>query len=367
MFVVDVKITVKVLDSAELGKPERMENGMLRVPARLTRTGVFPYTQADGTVKNVLREPAEVFAADSLKTFELAPLTLRHPPGEVNARNFKQYAVGSVGMVRADGDFVSASLLVADADAVAAINGGLREISSGYYADLEPAPVGSFFTDVNGTQVPYEFTHKNIRGNHVALVKEGRAGPQVRLMMDASEELHPTKTEETKQMEKLTIDGVTIEVSATAREVVTKMNDASNAKIAKLTKDSEVSLAQVEALKSRAEAAEAKLKEVSAPAFLAAAVAERMAIAAVAAKHGLQVDSLDNHAARCAVIAKINPKLVTDGRSADAVIAMFDVLSTVSVESKEVSVIADTAAKLTTDSKAAAHRAAFFNNFNEVK
>lgn len=363
-------ITVKVLDTAEMGAPEKLPGGMLRVPARLTRTGVFPYTQPDGSVMNVLRMPADVFAADSLKSFELAPLTLRHPPGEVNSKNYKTYTVGSVAHVQRDPaspDFVSAVLLIADAEAVAAVNAGIREISSGYFADLEPAPEGAEFKDsVSGATVPYQFVHKNIRGNHVALVEKGRAGPQVRLMMDASDELHPTPTQEKPQMEKLVIDGITVEVPKLALELITKTNEASNAKIAKLTKDAETAIAQVEALKSRAETAEQKLKAASEPAFLAAAVAERMAVEKLAERNGLKIDGLDNHAARCAVIAKIDPKLSTTGRSPEAVSAMLDVLSTVSAAKPVASIVADTKV---TDSKdlESNYRSAFFNPTKEVK
>nr|WP_244186087.1 DUF2213 domain-containing protein [Xenorhabdus ishibashii] len=65
------------------------------------------------------------------------------------------------------------ALTVTDQMAIDAIqNGSLKELSCGYF--FEPD-----FTSGEFNGATYDFVMRNIRGNHVALVKEGRAGPDV--------------------------------------------------------------------------------------------------------------------------------------------------------------------------------------------
>ena len=78
---------------------------------------------------------------------------------------------------------MDAPLTVWDRAAIDAIeDGSFRELSCAYRYDPDFTP-GSY----EGT--PYDFIMRNIRGNHVALVEEGRAGPDV-VVADS----HPTST-----------------------------------------------------------------------------------------------------------------------------------------------------------------------------
>ncbi len=81
------------------------ETGFLRVDARLTRTGVFTYSDAEGRTWGELRTDAEVFDEDTLDSFRLAVVTDDHPSGFVTAATVRDVQIGSVGTdVRRDGD-----------------------------------------------------------------------------------------------------------------------------------------------------------------------------------------------------------------------------------------------------------------------
>ena len=153
------------------------ETGFLKVDARLTRTGVFTYSDAEGRTWGELRTDAEVFDADALDSFRLAVVTDNHPQGFVTAATVRDVQIGSVGTdVRRDGEFVRATIQITDADAIKAIRAGKKELSCGYTArvinDHGVAPDGAAYA---GRQT-------EIRGNHVAIVDRGRAGPSCRIL-----------------------------------------------------------------------------------------------------------------------------------------------------------------------------------------
>jgi len=153
------------------------DTGFLRVDARLTRTGVFPYADANGETWGELRTEDEVFDDGALDSFRLAVVTDDHPSAFVTSKTVRDVQIGSVGTdVRRDGDYVRATLLITDADAIEAIQGGKKELSCGYTArviqDQGVAPDGA----------TYAARQTQIRGNHVAVVDRGRAGPECRIL-----------------------------------------------------------------------------------------------------------------------------------------------------------------------------------------
>src|SRR5678816_1356476 len=66
-------------DVGVIGKLEKTPTGGVRVPARVTRTGVFPYMRADGSIQREYRPASEVFKADSLASLADAAVTVEHP------------------------------------------------------------------------------------------------------------------------------------------------------------------------------------------------------------------------------------------------------------------------------------------------
>lgn len=175
--------SVRRYDLGELSKVERLDNGFMRIPASLTRAGIFKYRLPDGTIRRELRHPDEVFNKDSMDTLRQAPVTNRHPPEMVTAENAKKYSVGSVGenILRTDAGHLAAVLMITDADAVNAIDMDIRrQISCGYTADMI-MDSGIY----NGE--PYDARQTNIRYNHSALVEVGRAGSDIRVKLDSED------------------------------------------------------------------------------------------------------------------------------------------------------------------------------------
>lgn len=170
------------IDRGNLAKPVKMSNGWLRIDGRLTRTGVFTYRNDDGTMRRELRLPEEVFKLDAMQSFALVPVTDEHPPGFLDAKNTREYARGSVaGTLRKDGEFIAGELLVTDADLIKKLEDGVaRELSCGYNCDLDEKP------GVTADGLRYDAIQRNIRGNHVAVVAKGRAGPEARVRMDGA-------------------------------------------------------------------------------------------------------------------------------------------------------------------------------------
>ena len=161
------------------------ENGYLHVStSNITKEQVVPYV--GDTIPNWQElglKPKAVYQiyrpADEIEkaadTFNGLPLSLDH--WNMNASNMpKDKIVGSLGTDAAfDAPYLTNSLTVTDADAIKRIeNGEFRDLSAGYLCDVVMES-GIF----DGKS--YDGRMKNIRGNHVALVREGRAGHDVRV------------------------------------------------------------------------------------------------------------------------------------------------------------------------------------------
>lgn len=158
-------------------------SGGLRIPARVTRTGVLEYHDTEGNTWGELRPADEVFAEDSLVTLKSAPVTQGHPGSLVTPDTWKRLAVGHAGDdVRRDGEFVAVSVCVQDAATLELVRSKeLVELSCGYSCDLDET-AGTF------EGKPYTRIQRGIRYNHVALGPEGwgRAGSDVRLHLDSN-------------------------------------------------------------------------------------------------------------------------------------------------------------------------------------
>lgn len=94
-----------------------------------------------------------------------------------------EHRIGSMGTDAVyENGYLDNSLIFTVGDAIAAIeDGSCRELSLSYFYDPDPTP-GVW----NGQ--PYDIIMRNIRGNHLALVETGRAGPSVAVADAAPEE-----------------------------------------------------------------------------------------------------------------------------------------------------------------------------------
>ena len=118
----------------------------------------------------VYRPAEEVFDPKSLASFEGKPVTNEHPDEDVTPDNYTRYSCGHVQNVHVgsgeDSNKVLADLYITDPHLIELIQHGKREISCGYYAEERRDKAG-------------RICQTRIRGNHVAVVKNGRAGKNV--------------------------------------------------------------------------------------------------------------------------------------------------------------------------------------------
>lgn len=311
-------------DIGALRAPQRMPNGWLRVDGYLTRVGVFMYRNADGTVRRELRLPEEVFKADSLASFQLVPVTNGHPPELLTAKNTKDYAVGTVAEnVGRDGDNVRASMMVTDADTIANVEAGRRELSCGYTCDMEDSP------GVHPTFGPYDVVQRNIRGNHVAIVDVARAGPEARLRLDAAEMIN-----EGKANMKIVINGVEYEVSDQVAQALTRERADHAEQLATVRKDLADARADGERNKAKLDAANDALTaekkaraDATDPKLFAERVNARVALL-VQARSVLpadtKLDGMTDRDIKIAVLGKLVPDTKLDGKVDAYIDARFD-------------------------------------------
>ena len=160
-------------------------NGYMHVTvSNLTKEQVVPYL--GNTIpgyKELGLDPDKIYqiyrpgdeiekAAD---TFNGLPLMLDH--WDMDAENIpKDKVVGSLGTdARYEAPYLKNSLTVIDADAIKAIeDGSYKELSASYSCDIDMT--GGIFDGKS-----YDGRMLNIKGNHVALVPEGRAGHDVKV------------------------------------------------------------------------------------------------------------------------------------------------------------------------------------------
>lgn len=260
----------KRFDACRIDGPSMSPQGYLKANAFATRAGVFTYMMPDGSLRRELRPPEEVFNSDSIASLSEITITNDHPPIQLDSMNTKKYAVGFTSdKVERMENFAKVKMTVTDINTIRDIMDGVKqELSCGYVCDVEPAQ-----GDWNGE--PYDAIQRNIRYNHLAVVQRGRAGPEVRVRMDANEAVMVGKIEELEKndgenkknninsdnkgesMAKIKIDSVEYEINESVAATVVSKLDALNAEIEK-----NVSLKQeVEKLQGKADALELEISK----------------------------------------------------------------------------------------------------------
>ena len=166
------------------------DNGFLHVALTpISKATVNPYlgSEIEGSKEHGfepdkiyygLRDPDEL--AKGAGTFNGLPLLLEHHP--TDAENLpKEWVVGSMGTDAVfEKPYLKNSLTVTDAQAIQYIEDGTaKEISCSYR--FTPDFTAGEYTEADGSKVHYDFIMRDIKGNHVALVPEGRAGHDVKV------------------------------------------------------------------------------------------------------------------------------------------------------------------------------------------
>lgn len=177
------------------------ENGFWRIENNpISQVGVFPYLGKNisdelepNKIYFVYRPAEELFAPETLESFNSTPLPLvdEHEmlgDGATPAENKGIHGV--ISNVHQDGKLLVGDISIYSETMKDEINRGKKDLSMGYYCeyDLEEG-------EYDGQH--YDAVQRNLRGNHVALVDQGRCGHSVRvydhfaLDADFKEEEHP--------------------------------------------------------------------------------------------------------------------------------------------------------------------------------
>lgn len=144
----------------------------------IARTGWQEYLPHElglegGEPLQLYRSEEEVFHPAAIASFEGKPVTSEHPPEWLSPSNINAYMRGVATNVRrgsdAENDLLLADFIVYDPILAAEIGAGKRDVSSGY--DFHCVPIAG--------EQEGKYEQKTIRGNHIAIVRAGRAGKRV--------------------------------------------------------------------------------------------------------------------------------------------------------------------------------------------
>lgn len=290
-------------------------SGAVRIPANLTRTGVFVYRSPDGGVVRELRHPDDVFKVDSQDTLASAAVTIGHP-GMVSPENWRALSVGSVYGVRRDGRFVRAELMVHDPAAIKEIDAGnLQELSCGYDCTVIPES-----GEYNGEK--YDARQTEIRYNHVGLGPKGwgRAGGEVSLKFDGVEieAIEGPYTSIMDQETKARLDAMTSEIAKGAGDLA-----RANAALQEATAKLEKANARADSLESEV----ATLKAAADPKRIDGLVSARLALHKTAVSilgADAKLDGKTDAEIMIEAIKARDPKFDASGRSEEYLRARFD-------------------------------------------
>ena len=299
-------------DYSTLKPVRKTDEGFLHDTPIVGRIGIQQYMNVDGTVRRELRLPDEVFNVDSLASFVGKPITVDHPTvGRVTEKNVGGLSIGTIlSAGKQDGETVVVDIVLHNPQAI----GERRQLSLGYNVDLEETP-----GEWNGLK--YDAIQRNIKVNHLSVVKAGRAGI-ARLNVDSDEIL----IEEKPIMPKIRMDnGIEYEAAA---EVVAEV-DSLRSKTAKLQLQLDGATPAYETLQAERDGLKAKLD--AAPAELAKAIEKgradalaRLSLEKVAATFKIDFAGKTDREVKELVIKSNRKDADLTGKSDDYVNAAFD-------------------------------------------
>jgi len=358
-------------DRGIIRKAERTPEGFLICDATIARTGIQKYLNQDGSVHYEYRPEEEVSDPDSLASLGLKPVTYSHPPEMVTANNAKSYMVGMSGNeIVYDKGFVRAVLTITDKETIDAIERKeATEVSVGYTTELDRTP-----GEYKGQK--FHAIQRKIRGNHHAVVRKARAGPEARLHLDGIEDSEigwaDTQVREDKQitMAKIRIHDAEYEVSEAVAAAYTaqrredmKHTAMLEAKLKELevgSEEYEKLKAEIEALKAKKDAAEGRADQLeeevkqlktsrtdTSDEAIAKRVRERLDLYRKASpllkdEQREKLDSLSDLEIMKAVIRSKSEKINLDDKSSDYIAARFDAIVETFDSSKGLQQAADT-------------------------
>lgn len=305
-------------DTLTLDAPKRMKDGYLAVRAKAARVGVYQYAGfevdpqnahglRDQAVVNVLRDENTVFDAAAVRSFIGKPVTNDHPRVAVTADNWRDHARGTIMGALRDGEYLAFDLLLTDKAAINAVDAGKRELSNGYSAEIEFGD----FTAPDGTKCQARQS-RITDGNHVALVDQGRAGPDCRIAdrsawaaCDANPAAVADFSPKGNTVKKIVLDGLQVDLADAdaVAAAISKLQDKISAGEQELA-DARTQISTLNGEKAVLDKLVADLKAQTDPAALDKRVADRAKLVADAKRilPSVVTDAMDENAIRRAVV-----------------------------------------------------------------
>lgn len=323
---------MKFTDAATLQGTRKTADGYLVTEAFAVRTGIQYYAGAevglmDRSVVRVWRPEDEVRKPASLATFSHAPVTMGHPSDGVTTDNWAHLAKGEVSTEATwDGNKIKLPLIVKDALAIAAIEGGTRELSAGYTCELE------FADGFTPEGEAYDAIQRNIRINHLAIVPQGRAGAECRIGDGAQATWGASPCNYRKDAimandantRTVLIDGLSVVTTDAGAQALEKLQGTIAAKDKAISDAAETHATAITAKDEEIGTLKADKKKLEdaaiTPEKMTKLIADRVALEATvkAVSDAIKVDGLsDADLRKAAVAAKLGDDMVADASDAE--------------------------------------------------
>lgn len=225
----------------------------------ISKVGVFPYLGSQigaddkSKIYMVLRPQEELNDPETIESFKLTPFINEHPEnllGNIGTlvKTDNKRVEGVIGeKVYFEFPYLRANLRVYSAQTLDSIEIGKEQVSAGYSCKWSKES-GVFDGQA------YEYVQRRIRGNHSALVVEGRSGPDVSVMDSMTFKLESKE----QQMELEELVKAVAALTATVDKMQGAMDEAEGEK--KAAKDEDEKKAKEDAEKKAMDDAEAEKK-----------------------------------------------------------------------------------------------------------
>lgn len=312
-------------------------DGYIKANAVVTRTGIFIYQNADGTIRKELRHPKHVWNDESIESMKMIPVTNGHPSERmVTPENFKRLSIGYTGeTIKKDGEHVIANLVITDKEGVdAVIKWGRKELSLGYLVDLDETP-----GEYEGEK--YDAMQTNIRYNHLAIVDKARAGESARIALDSDDAVEILKEDKFMGKRKIKIDEEEYAVEESVGDYIDRLEkdmmnlsderDRVERELKMIREKLEKALVERDSFKDQVSEMDKKSGEKMDEANFARAVSERVKLMDIAKDYlgsGLssKLDSMSNSDIKKEIIRTAKKTVSVDGKSQVYLDCMFDMI-----------------------------------------
>ena len=185
-------------------KLKKTKEGYLKGTAYISKfNNVQRYFNNDGSERFEFRPKEEVLKQEALESLKGIVITCEHPTDSfVDSTNVDKFTVGYTGeSIIINENKVGINLTITHKDAIAQIQRGKRGLSVGYSLSLRKE---------DGVFEGKKYTHvqEGIIANHLSIVQEGNAGPDVKINTDSIQEYRVDSLEFEMENEEVNMDSV---------------------------------------------------------------------------------------------------------------------------------------------------------------